>query len=1668
MPNSEDIARFKTYVDEGIQLTKEGKLDSAIEKFCEALQLEPNSISVLNYLAGIYEIKKEFAQSITYYKQIIQLQPDKGITYARLAKVIMAQKNIQEAIAVYQQATSLQLKLPAWGYAGLGNALHLNRQLDEAIAAYQQAIELKSDNHSFYIELSRLYYQQGKIDEASESLQQAIKLKPDLPFQIYRELEELLRLQGRKKEATQWLKSAPLDPDGATYLSIWSALNQTSLESLNQKNSTYPKKINQQKAKKYFNQTSQYKTINLTKLKKKERQLIESLGWSLTYLESNRSGLISKEAISQEEYDSHLAQLQRKERREYIRLSAATQFQLSMVEDGFIQAICPSTGRNLTSNHSVYWSPRLCFCWYRFVGEEVFYLITGDHWREKLALYFPSSEVIVTLVSSQIIKAEDINLFKAYAVKDWERVVSYTICSDKKEKVTIIWFRHFAHHLWNELSAIYKLYETNSLDKVDKFLVVNEPLGCINEIFPEIPSEKIKHITHKELQTEILENNYFILNLGNTFIKEDLAKRVYQASLHRCSPAFLAEVESAKKNHSLLFWVSIRLGSRTWVSQVEGIANIIKSLSGNFPNLGVVIDGFSLPEDPEGFIDPKHKATIDKEKETVRQIRSLLPPEIKVYDTVGCWLYESIVWAYAIDLYLTHHGTIQHKVGWTANKPGVVHTNREILKMPPSVRPGCWERENIVLPIYISEQHIVDVEDKVYTHHGKWGKKTSLYNYECDWKGVYEEVLKIALSIRDEKIKVDLNIENQFKKKVTVTPPSNDGAFLRSLLKSAVVATTGGTPATRYLGNPPNATSRCGDRCSPVKVAQALKETKSNSMSNNLVIVIGRGNSGTRLIAYTLYASGIYLGEKLNSAGDKVPPNPIYQACKVMAKYVQWNGDLSWDFSQLFTAEIPDEFKQLVQEYIADILKFPKNRIKGWKLPETTLIYPWIVRMFPDAKYIHWVRDPRDCIMSKHLTDKIGKFGIKAPDTDDIREKRAISWYYQYQLMKTTPPPKNLILIRYEDFVLKQEETLLRLEEFLEVPLARVIVRKDAIGRWKTDRDRHFFSFFKPALIENKYELASVVSQESFDQGTPVSTDRVVSWQCNSDLEQVKKTEGIATYENQKEIEPNPNSIPALSKLAEICSNQKEYDKAFTYYLKIISLQPNKPIFLQNLVRASLDYSQLLLKKNDLERAIATYQEFIRQKPAKNNKTEARIDRICQIWGEVILKLSIRQGQWTPAITFFQEAIDNYPHQEWSYYYLGSILAKQDKLNEAIACYEKAVVIRPKFPLGLLSLGKLLLKTTRRDRAFECGLEILENHSIFGGHKLNKSLIQLLSAHSNPKKSQLALQQAIKQIEISDSNPDFKATTYSNIGMILRNQEQLDKAKDLYQKSIYYQLQESKSEFVKSYWEQGILQKPDFLVLGFAKCGTTAFYDYLCQHPQVLPAVKKEPMYLYHWLVKLEDFEARDWSLPSPEKDLYLAHFAPRPEGNHFITGEASTNNIFSGCEHVIHSWFPKIKLIVLLREPVRRTISYYEYRLKGGEQNRSLEEVINSELEKLEKISNPAQTVPEILKSKSWEEHVAMSLYVYPLKRWMNIFPREQFLILTNEELAQYPAETMKQAFDFLGLPECNDIEYHPRNVGSYPQADANLLSRLSNFFQPHNQRLEEFLGRKLDWDYK
>lgn len=216
----------------------------------------------------------------------------------------------------------------------------------------------------------------------------------------------------------------------------------------------------------------------------------------------------------------------------------------------------------------------------------------------------------------------------------------------------------------------------------------------------------------------------------------------------------------------------------------------------------------------------------------------------------------------------------------------------------------------------------------------------------------------------------------------------------------------------------------------------------------SMITVIGRGHSGTRAMSHTLQQSGVYMGDSLNRSGDLIPPEEMYEACRVMARHVVYLGNLQWDFSKLHHMPIDPAFTRLIESYLASVLS-SKTEHSGWKIPETTLVYPWIVRMFPEIRYIFWVRDPRDCILGGHLTDDLSDFDIPYERTEDIHRMRAISWRYQWEIVKATPPPQYGIKVRFEDFVLRQEQTLKRLEEYLGFPLAAVPVQPEAVGRWR-------------------------------------------------------------------------------------------------------------------------------------------------------------------------------------------------------------------------------------------------------------------------------------------------------------------------------------------------------------------------------------------------------------------------------------------------------------------------------------------------------------------------------------------------------------------------------------------------------------------------------------------
>ncbi len=242
------------------------------------------------------------------------------------------------------------------------------------------------------------------------------------------------------------------------------------------------------------------------------------------------------------------------------------------------------------------------------------------------------------------------------------------------------------------------------------------------------------------------------------------------------------------------------------------------------------------------------------------------------------------------------------------------------------------------------------------------------------------------------------------------------------------------------------------------------------------------------------------------------------------------------------------------------------------------------------------------------------------------------------------------------------------------------------------------------------------------------------------------------------------------------------------------------------------------------------------------------------------------------------------------------------------------------------------------------------------------------------------------------------------------------------------------------------------MIVGPPKTGTTSLYNYLIQHPKILPAIRKE--------IGL--------SGPQPFQnniDLYLAHFPPIPKEETFLTGEAGTG-YFAGAKQreKLLSLFPKVKLIAMLRNPVERSISHYNHNAKHGQEKGSLEEVIASQIKATRLFIEKDGDI-------GWN-HIApaylpISLYAHWLKKWMSVVPKEQLLILRSEDFFADSSEIVKQVFEFLEVSDYQLPEYKKYNVGSYTASISDNQRRtLSDFFQTHNQKLEEYLGRKFNWE--
>lgn len=255
--------------------------------------------------------------------------------------------------------------------------------------------------------------------------------------------------------------------------------------------------------------------------------------------------------------------------------------------------------------------------------------------------------------------------------------------------------------------------------------------------------------------------------------------------------------------------------------------------------------------------------------------------------------------------------------------------------------------------------------------------------------------------------------------------------------------------------------------------------------------------------------------------------------------------------------------------------------------------------------------------------------------------------------------------------------------------------------------------------------------------------------------------------------------------------------------------------------------------------------------------------------------------------------------------------------------------------------------------------------------------------------------------------------------------------------------------FLRNPWQRVL---PDFLIIGAQKSGTTSLYEYLCQHPEIVPAQKKEVHYFDTGFYK-----GITW---------YRTHFPRRRSLSNEITGEASPSYLFyPQTARRMYQVVPQARLLVLLRNPVDRAISSYYHQQQKGVEPLSLDEALHAEEQRMKALRKgwPTRSKGKQMRQFSYK---ARGLYAGQLQDFFTYFSPEQIWVAPAERFFAKPAEVLQEAFAFLRVDASfQPTDLRPRNVHQYQPAEAATRARLANYYKQPNEALYRLLGRRFHW---
>jgi hypothetical protein len=218
----------------------------------------------------------------------------------------------------------------------------------------------------------------------------------------------------------------------------------------------------------------------------------------------------------------------------------------------------------------------------------------------------------------------------------------------------------------------------------------------------------------------------------------------------------------------------------------------------------------------------------------------------------------------------------------------------------------------------------------------------------------------------------------------------------------------------------------------------------------------------------------------------------------------------------------------------------------------------------------------------------------------------------------------------------------------------------------------------------------------------------------------------------------------------------------------------------------------------------------------------------------------------------------------------------------------------------------------------------------------------------------------------------------------------------------------------------------DFLIAGVQKGGTTALDSLLRNDPKIQMASVKETHFF--------DDDNRDWSEP---EYAALHHFFDW-SATGVLRGEATPiYTYWPNCLERIRNYKPSLKLILSLRHPSFRAYSHWRMETTRRWETLPFHEAIRNGRARCQPVHRRYS-------------YVERGLYAGQIERVLSLFPRDNVLFLTTDDLWRNPTHEMNRIASFLRASSVrlNEREYivplQSAELGEMAPADREFLDAL------------------------